>query len=171
MAKILQVIANNLKHGPATVRLPGSVPVPEGFRGRVRIDPAHCLACGMCSYVCVSNAITGLNGPAAFQWAYDPGRCTFCARCMERCPGSALSMECAPAPIYRKRGDLRVSFDIALPACPECGAPNRPVTSNLVDLAFGETITDELRAVMKLCPTCRRRRMSSAFAEALHGKE
>ena len=80
-------------------------------------------------------------------------------------------MEPTPAPIYRKRGDLRVSFDIALPGCPECGAPNRPVTSNLVDLAFGETITDEIRAVMKLCPRCRRRRMSGAFAEALHRKE
>jgi hypothetical protein len=80
-------------------------------------------------------------------------------------------MECAPAPIYRKRGDLRVSFDIALPACPECGAPNRPVTSNLVDLAFGENLTDEIRAVMNLCPSCRRRRMSNAFAQALHVKE
>jgi len=171
MPKILRVIARNLKQGPATIRLPGSVPVPNGFRGRVKIDPAHCLACGMCSYVCVSQAITGSNSPAAFQWAYDPGRCTFCARCLERCPGSALSMECAAAPIYRKRGDLRVSFDIALPACPECGAPNRPVTSNLVDLAFGETITDEIRAMMNLCPSCRRRRMSNAFAQALHVKE
>ena len=118
MPKILRVIARNLKQGPATIRLPGSVPVPDGFRGRVKIDPAQCLACGMCSYVCVTQAITGSNSPAAFEWAYDPGRCTFCARCLERCPGSALSMECAPAPIYRKRGDLRVSFDIALPACP-----------------------------------------------------
>jgi hypothetical protein len=80
-------------------------------------------------------------------------------------------MECAPAPIYRKRGDLRVSFDIVLPVCAECGAPNRPVTSNLVDLAFGESITDEIRAVMNLCPSCRRRRLSSAFADALHAKE
>ena len=171
MPKILQVIAANLKHEPDTVQLPGSVPVPDGFRGRVTIDPSHCLACGMCSYVCVSDAITGSNGPVAYRWAYDPGRCTFCARCLERCPGNALRMEPAPAPIYRKRGSLYVAVDVALPACPECGAPNRPVTSDLVDLAFGETITDETRATMKLCPRCRRRRMSSAFAEALHGKE
>src|SRR5690349_16247735 len=129
MAKIVQVIADNLKYGQATVPLPQSVPATEGLRGRVSSAPSHRLACGMCSYVCVSHAITGWNGPATFQWAYDPGRCTFCARCMERCPGSALRMEQEPAPIYRKRGDLRVSFDIALPACPECGAPNRPVTS------------------------------------------
>ena len=113
MPKILRVIARNLKQGPATIRLPGSVPVPDGFRGRVKIDPRHCLACGMCSYVCVTQAITGSNSPAAFQWAYDPGRCTFCARCLERCPGSALQhgvRACAhlsqtrrPARIFRYR--------------------------------------------------------------------
>ena len=171
MPRILRVIARNLKEGPVTIRLPGSVPVPEGFRGRVKIDPARCLACGTCAYVCVTNAITGTNGPAAFEWAYDPGRCTFCARCLERCPGRALTMECAPAPIYRKRGDLRVSFDIALPECPECGAPNRPVTSDLIELAFGKTINNDTRAVMSLCPRCRQRRLSTAFAEALHAKE
>lgn len=170
MPKILEVIARNLKHGPATIRLPGSVPVPDGFRGRVIIDPGHCLACGMCSYVCVSQAITGVNNPAAFQWAYDPGRCTFCARCLERCPGHALSMECAPAPIYRQRGDLRVSADVVLPLCTECGDPNRPVTHDLLKMAFEQTITDETRLVMSLCPRCRRKRMSGLFAE-VQGKE
>ena len=168
MAKILQVIGANLKSGPATVRLPGSVPVPDGFRGRVTIDSGRCLACGMCSYVCVSDAITGSNDTAAFQWAYDPGRCTFCARCVERCPGHALAMECQTAPIYRKRGELWISVEIGLPACPECGVPTRPVTSDLLKLAFEEA-TDETRLVIKLCPRCRRR-MGDLFAAALNAK-
>ena len=167
MPKILRVIRANLKSGPATVRLPGSVPVPDGFRGRVTIDPGRCLACGTCAYVCVSGAITGSNGPAAYQWTYDPGRCTFCARCADRCPGHALIMECATAPIYRKRGELRVFKEIPLPACPQCGAPARPVTSDLLNLAFEvEQERDEMSLAVKLCPRCRRRRMADLFAAA-----
>jgi len=167
MVEILRVIAANFKHGPVTVRLPASVPVPDGFRGRVRIDASRCLACGTCSYVCVSDAITGSNDVLAYHWVYDPGRCTFCARCLERCPGHALTMESKPAPIYRKCGELRVSVDVQLPACPECGQPSRPVTPDLILLAFGETVTNETRAAMNLCPSCRRRHMGDLFAEVL----
>ena len=59
MFRILEVIAGNVLHGPGTIRLPGSVPCPPEFRGAVTHDPALCLACGICSYVCVSDAITG----------------------------------------------------------------------------------------------------------------
>ena len=58
MFRILAVIAGNVLHGPGTVRLPDSVPCPPNFRGAVTHDPALCLACGICSYVCVGDAIT-----------------------------------------------------------------------------------------------------------------
>jgi formate hydrogenlyase subunit 6/NADH:ubiquinone oxidoreductase subunit I len=172
MPGILRVIANNVKGGAATVRLPGSVPVPEGFRGRVSIDPQRCLACGMCSYVCVSDAITGLNQARSYVWAYDPGRCAFCARCVDRCPGHALSMEQAPAPIYRMRGALRIERQIAFPPCPVCGAPHRPVTHDLLRMAFDGAVPDDTSLLVKLCERCRRRRLQrNIFAAAREGKE
>jgi formate hydrogenlyase subunit 6/NADH:ubiquinone oxidoreductase subunit I len=172
MRSILRVIADNVKGGTATVRLPGSVPVPEGFRGRVIIDPTRCLACGMCAYVCVSDAVTGSNEAKSYVWAYDPGRCTFCARCVDRCTGHALSMEPAPAPIYTKPGELRVEFAIALPLCPQCGAPSRPVTDDLLNLAFDHAVPDDTRVLVKLCERCRRRRLQrNLFAAAHEGKE
>jgi formate hydrogenlyase subunit 6/NADH:ubiquinone oxidoreductase subunit I len=172
MPGILRVIAHNVKGGAATVRLPGSVPAPEGFRGRVTIDPPRCLACGMCSYVCVSDAITGSNQARSYVWAYDPGRCTFCARCADRCPGHALSMEPAPAPIYRLRGGLRIERQIAFPACPACGAPHRPVTGDLLRLAFDSAVPDETILLVKLCERCRRRRLQrNMFAAVYEGKE
>ena len=172
MAGILRVIADNVKSGPATVRLPGSVPAPEGFRGRVGIDSQRCLACGMCSYVCVSDAIIGSNQARSYVWAYDPGRCTFCARCVDRCPGQALSMEPAPAPIYTLRGELRVEIAIGLPPCPECGAPSRPVTDGLLALVFGPAVPGDLRAQMRLCERCRGRQWPrKMLAYAREGKE
>ncbi len=64
MLGILKVIAGNAASAPATVRLPEHVPAPARFRGRVAIDPARCVACGTCAYVCVSDAITGRDEAA-----------------------------------------------------------------------------------------------------------
>jgi len=98
MFGILAVIAGNVLHGSGTIRLPGSVPCPSEFRGAVTLDPALCLACGIRSYVCVSDAITGAEQDKNYLWTYEPGRCTFCKRCVDRCPGRALTMAAEPVP-------------------------------------------------------------------------
>ena len=78
MLKILKIIAGNMAAGPATVPLPGSVPTPTLFRGAVTMNPAKCIGCGMCSYVCVSSE----------HRAHDAqGRSPFCRhRCPARTP-------------------------------------------------------------------------------------
>jgi formate hydrogenlyase subunit 6/NADH:ubiquinone oxidoreductase subunit I len=164
--RILQVIAGNLARRPVTVPLPDAVPTPPGFRGRVVLDPARCLACGMCAYVCVSDAIVAADEAQGFGWAYEPGRCAFCARCEERCPGRALSMEPRPAPSYLRPGELAVRHRVPFPACPECGAAARPATEELLRLAF-DHVTDETRELVRLCERCRRRRLQRSLAVAL----
>jgi formate hydrogenlyase subunit 6/NADH:ubiquinone oxidoreductase subunit I len=163
--RILQVITGNLASRPATVPLPGSVPTPAGFRGRVLLDPARCLACGMCGYVCVSDAIVARDEDGGFGWAYEPGRCAFCARCFERCPGRALSMEAKAAPSYLRPGELAVRHRVPLPACPRCGVTVRPATEELLQLAF-DHVTDETRELVKLCERCRRHRLQRSLAAA-----
>ena len=165
MSSILRVITRNLSRGPVTVRLPGQVPVPPGYRGPVTFDPARCVACGLCAYVCVSDAITGAHGERDYAWAYDAGRCAFCARCVDHCPGKALSMAAAPAPTYTRRGELATQARVAFPPCPDCGAPARPVTEELVRLAF-EHPTAETRALLRLCERCRQRRVQRSLAAA-----
>lgn len=166
MFKILKIIAGNVVGGPATVALPGSVPSPAWFRGAVTLNPAKCIACGMCSYVCVSNAITGSEETAAYAWAYEPGRCTFCARCVERCPGRALSMAPDPAPSYEHPGELSVEHLVEFQPCPECGKPVRPATEELLGRAF-DHIKEETRELMRLCERCRRRKLQrNLFAGA-----
>lgn len=172
MLRILQVIANNLGRGPATVRLPGSVPSPAGFRGRVILDPARCLACGVCAYVCVSDAISGTNEEKGYAWKYEPGRCTFCARCLDHCTGHALSMDPKPAPVYAKPGELDVLHRVPFPVCRQCGAPTRPLTEELLRRAFDQ-VEEGVRELLSLCERCRRRRLQrNMFAAAAgDGKE
>jgi formate hydrogenlyase subunit 6/NADH:ubiquinone oxidoreductase subunit I len=164
--QILRLIAGNLGRGPATIRLPGSVPVPPGFRGRVLLEPARCLACGLCAYVCVSDAITGReDGGGGYGWEYDPGRCAFCARCVDHCPGHALAMASEPTRPYLEPGELAVRERIAFPPCPDCGAPARPATPQLLGLAF-EHPTEHTRELVRRCERCRRRRQQRGLAAA-----
>lgn len=169
MWRILQVMANNLKERAATVRLPDSVPAPAGFRGRVILDPARCLACGVCAYVCVSDAITGVNEERAYHWSYEPARCTFCARCADCCPGRALSMDPHPLPVYAHLGELAAQCHVPFPVCRECGAPTRPVTTELLSHAF-EHIREDTRELAQLCERCRRRRLQRSLFVASYDR-
>lgn len=163
MLRILQVIADNLSRPPATVRLPDTVPTPPGFHGSVLHEPSRCLACGLCAYVCVSDAIVARDRDGGFGWDYEPGRCAFCARCVERCPGRALSMDERPAPAYLRPGELAVRHEVPFPTCPACGAPARPATEELLKLAFKD-VTPEARELVRLCERCRRRRLQRSLA-------
>ena len=158
MLRSVQLIGANLRTERATVRLPDRVPPPENFRGEVLQEAANSIACGMCAYVCVSNAITGTEQQDAYAWAYEPSQCTFCARCVERCPVQALSNQPDTVRVYACRGELRVEHLVAFPHCPECGRAVRPAAERLARLAL-EDITDYTRQLLMLCERCRRKRI------------
>lgn len=168
MFRILEMIGGNLASGPVSHRFPDTEPTPEGFRGQVVLDPARCVACHTCAYVCVSNAVTGQDEGSAYAWQYNPGRCTFCARCVDHCPVSALSMESVPLPAYDRQGDLNVSIPVPLPACPECGVLVRPVVRELLDRAL-EHATEENHQLAALCERCRRLHYQRNFYVARDG--
>ena len=165
---IFSLISRNFRRGPETLRYPDrSVPAAE-FRGRVRIDEAKCIACGICDYVCVSAAIVTVAYEDHLDWSYDAGRCTFCGRCVDHCPGDALSHEGDFAPVYAKSGDLRHEEGILYPACPECGAPARRSNERMLALAHKD-ISREFRERIKLCDRCRRRRSQLLLKKGLGG--
>jgi formate hydrogenlyase subunit 6/NADH:ubiquinone oxidoreductase subunit I len=147
-----------------TLRFPGRVPPPPALRGLVHLDPARCVGCATCAYVCASGAIHLTEEQAHYVWAYDPGRCTFCGRCVDVCPGGALAMESERPPIYTQAGALRQVHRQAYPRCPECGQPARPVNDIVLARAFDE-ITDEVRGWSRLCQRCRQRRYQPALIE------
>lgn len=156
MIRVLRMIAGNLAAGPASLRLPETVPAPDGFRGRVELDTSRCLGCGMCAYVCVSEAIRLDPRDDGCTWRYDPGRCAYCARCVERCPANALSMTAAPLAPYGRPGQLESAHEVTFPPCPECGAPTRPAPEVLMHKAF-EHLEEHTLMMAQRCERCRRR--------------
>jgi formate hydrogenlyase subunit 6/NADH:ubiquinone oxidoreductase subunit I len=166
---ILILLSRTLVHRRATLRYPQRLAPTGEFRGMVLINPAKCLACGICDYVCISAAITVTSGDLDCVWQHDPGKCTFCGRCVENCPGLALRHEGDKAPLYEHGGELRAREVIPYPACPRCGKPARPFDERLLARAFGE-VNDELRRRVHLCAHCRQREAQAAFKKGLSGE-
>lgn len=155
MFDILHIIGKNVAQGPGTISLPHKPPPPIGFRGLVLFDPERCIGCGLCSYVCVSESITGAANEAEYHWQYEPGRCTFCARCVERCPAEALRMSPDAPPVYSQPGELSTKRTVAFPKCTLCGTPKRPAPETLLQWAAAN-VDDHARELYGLCESCRR---------------
>jgi len=155
--KILQLLRRNLLHERITLRLPQKVPEPKGYRGLVEIEEKNCLCCGICAYVCVSNAVVVIAAYDGCEWQYHPGRCTFCGKCAESCPGYALSMKEKPAPSYSRSEELNMVHRVRYPNCPECGRPTRRLSESMLRRAFKD-VTEQVRSRGLLCQRCRLRR-------------
>ncbi|MEN6311275.1 MAG: 4Fe-4S binding protein [Acidobacteriota bacterium] len=162
---IFRVLARNLGLGPMTVRLPAAVPRPEHFRGPVEMYVEKCICCGMCAYVCVSQAVTVEQAADGCAWAYYPARCTFCGKCVQVCPTRALSQRDETVPSYLRPGELDETHRVPYPICPECGRVAQPADEAVLVRAFPQ-VTDEMRAWLRLCPRCRRKRTMRDFTPA-----
>jgi len=151
---ILNLVGGNAIAGPQSLRFPARPKPAVRFRGNVVIDPAVCLACGICEYVCVSRAIELTPAEDHCEWSYDPASCTYCGRCVDHCPAAALSQTPDRGVCHGQSGELRENVTVVYPSCPECGKPTMPVNDVLLGRAFKE-LTPELGSRARLCERCR----------------
>jgi formate hydrogenlyase subunit 6/NADH:ubiquinone oxidoreductase subunit I len=166
---IFQVILENLNQAPLTLRYPQRAAAAEGFRGLVQNDPARCIGCGTCAYVCSSGAVTVTSEDKFYEWAYDPGKCTFCGRCVDYCPVDALAQQNERPPLYLKRDELVQALRLDYPLCPLCGLPAQPVNAQVLLRAFGE-LSPEILAWSRLCPHCRQEQRQPELERMLSGQ-
>jgi len=55
---VVRELVRNLASKPATIRYPAeTVPVPEGFRGRIAVVDELCIGCTKCAIVCPTECI------------------------------------------------------------------------------------------------------------------
>jgi formate hydrogenlyase subunit 6/NADH:ubiquinone oxidoreductase subunit I len=62
--------------------------------GEIRIDPARCVDCGICSCVCPSGALR--FDAAAQRLRFDAPRCLVCEQCIPSCPLEAIELVLEP---------------------------------------------------------------------------
>ncbi|MEB3332584.1 MAG: NIL domain-containing protein [Synechococcaceae cyanobacterium] len=64
--------------------------------GEIRIDPALCVDCGICSSVCPSQALR--FDPAGQRLQFMASRCLVCEQCIPSCPLQAIALVLEPCP-------------------------------------------------------------------------
>ncbi len=163
---VLKLIRDVIRVGEATVPYPFvPVEVAPGFRGKPEYNPEQCVACAACTIACPSNALSMETdaGEGTRTWQIFYGRCIFCARCEEVCPTGAIQLGQDFELAVMNRADLITRADFRLAACRACGdffAPQKELeyVLSLLEQAglLAEPDGANRRALLELCPACRR---------------
>lgn len=162
---VLKLLKEVLRVGDATIPYP-FVPaeVSTGFRGKPQHDPQLCMACAACAIACPPNALTLTTDTdqGLITWSIFHGRCIFCGRCEEVCPTGAITLSQDFELAVMNKADLFEKADYQLAACSRCGTFFAPVKELEYVLALleqaglsGEDL-EERRALLGICPTCKR---------------
>jgi formate hydrogenlyase subunit 6/NADH:ubiquinone oxidoreductase subunit I len=166
---IFQVLLENMNGGPITLHYPERASTTEGFRGLVQNDPAGCIGCGTCAYVCSPGAIIVSDHGRSYEWEYDPGKCTFCGRCVDYCPVDSISQQSERPPVYLNRNELVQVLKLDYPLCPVCGQPAQPVNPRVLQRVFAE-VSPEILTWSRLCPRCRQNHRQPEMERMLSGQ-
>ncbi len=163
---VWKLVKEVLKVGEATVLYP-FVPaeVAVGFRGKPQHDPELCIACAACAVACPSNALTMATDldQGIITWSIFYGRCIYCGRCEEVCPTGAIQLSQEFELAVMNKADLFEQADYQLAACSQCGVFFAPAKELEYVLALleqaglsGEEL-EERKALLGICPTCKRK--------------
>jgi hydrogenase-4 component H len=163
---VWKLVKEVLRVGEATILYP-FVPaeVSAGFRGKPHHDHELCIACAACAVACPSNALIMATDAdqGIIRWSIFYGRCIFCGRCEEVCPTGAIRLTPEFELAVMSKADLFEQADYRLNACSRCGVFFSPAKELDYVLALmeqaglsGEEL-EERRALLGICPTCKRK--------------
>jgi formate hydrogenlyase subunit 6/NADH:ubiquinone oxidoreductase subunit I len=107
---LLPELWRTLVRRPVTVSYPRTpLELPEGYRGRVVMDPESCRGCGLCVRDCPAFALElERRDKESFRLLYHPDRCAYCGQCEVSCHFGALRLTNAFVSATDDRGTLTV---------------------------------------------------------------
>ena len=105
---LLPQIWRTLVRGPRTVCYPfAPAELPEGYRGRVRINAEACRGCGLCVRDCPAFGLElEREDRQTFRLIYHPDRCAYCGQCEESCNFGAIYLDNDFVPATSRRESL-----------------------------------------------------------------
>ena len=111
--KITRQLLRSLLKKPATLNYPSERSgMPQGFRGKIKFFPEHCIGCKMCMRDCPSGAINIKQvGEKQFEAEIDLGKCIYCGQCVDSCLKKALEYTPEFELAQLERGKLKVVFN------------------------------------------------------------
>ncbi|MFC1501939.1 4Fe-4S dicluster domain-containing protein [bacterium] len=112
-----------LKSGRVTLPYPFKPALPpDGFRGKLEIDPDKCIGCAGCANVCTPRAIVVTDKNKEWRTIdFFLERCTYCGRCEEVCPEKAITMTKTFEMATDSKEDLHISVELYMGTCGRCG--------------------------------------------------
>lgn len=165
---ILSVMARNFSRKARSLRPEDLAPLPTGFRGMIRQDPALCTGCRDCEYVCAPKAI-GFDETKSdvLSWEFFAGQCSYCGLCEQYCPTGAITNSGEPPPVTGDQDRLRVSNAVPYQACVDCGRTMIPIPEPVMERLLGGGPLTETAAHQRLqCDSCRRRSAGQNMRDA-----
>lgn len=105
---ITKILLKSLLAKPATRRYPF---VPRKYfpntRGKITINIANCIFCGLCQRKCPTQAI--VVSKEEKDWQIDRMRCVICGYCVDLCPKKCLTMDNQyfPPNVVKKKEDFK----------------------------------------------------------------
>lgn len=80
-----------------------------------------CKACGLCSKMCSSGALTTILDGEALEIKQNPALCNNCGVCVAQCPQGALSL------LHANSINEKIIGRVGLPVCTDCGNVYQPI--------------------------------------------
>lgn len=163
----------------ATIKYPFGPPahLPEGFRGKLQIDHEKCIACGACTMVCASGALSRIDAGESIGVKVQYSRCIFCGQCQDSCPTGAIKLTTEFALTTTDIASLMLKNELPAVKCSICGKPFaskaqlewglQRVLAN-IHPSVKQAILDDAAKYLNLCLDCR---MNNSIRLNIHTKK
>lgn len=172
--EFFKVLWDNLVRGPVTEPFPlGEAPTPPRFRGKVKIDPALCVGCGICRHVCTAGAINISARPdnSGYDIVIWHNSCCLCGQCRHYCPTKAATLSNDWHNVHRSDKTFTWVEHQFVPyqTCAQCGALQRFLPPALAEKLYADMPEfDNLPRFDNLCVKCRMIAVAVAEDRACH---
>lgn len=104
----------------ATPRSYENIILPVAGRNGLHFNTERCTSCGLCSYVCPTNAISAINQTDKdYTRRFDLEKCIFCGLCEAACPTWAIKLTLNEKSAQTDKA--LVEGQVENSACVECG--------------------------------------------------